>query len=257
MIVVLAHGSPDPRHAAGVEKLVAGMARLLGGVAVTHAYLQHHGPHLASAASTIPVAPHGALATTETVWVLPLLLSEGVHVTHDVPELLVEATLARPDLDWRLLPALPPQTLALAVLSMLAQAADGASAASRLRGVVGVVAGSSRAGALTGFEALASSLRVAGVEMVVANGPAHISAARDLLVDVGADQVTVLPLMFADGFLADRAARRATDEGLRILPPVGESVACIEALASWVAAHVSHATAIEPRGVAVEVDVAP
>ena len=43
-IVLLAHGSPDPRPAHGIEALAARVAVLDPGREVRSAYLEHHGP---------------------------------------------------------------------------------------------------------------------------------------------------------------------------------------------------------------------
>jgi len=48
-IVLLAHGSPDPRHAAGVEDLAAHVREHSPGRPVHTAYLDHHGPNATEA----------------------------------------------------------------------------------------------------------------------------------------------------------------------------------------------------------------
>ena len=266
MIILFAHGSPDPRHRAGVAAVAAQVAQVLAPAeSVRVAYLQHHGPTLLDAVAGVPrrsgapersgVRPAGSTPAPR-VWVLPLLLSDGVHVTEDVPAAVVAAGLARPDVDWRLLPTLPPATLALAVLALLPRPERRASG--RLRGVVGVVAGSSRPAALTAFEALAAALRPADVELVIANGPGPgVGQAADLLSALGADDVTVVPLMFADGVLVARAAEAAADLGLPSTAPLGTTLECGEALAAWVAAHVRRDTSASRRRVSAGVDAAP
>lgn len=261
MIVLFAHGSPDPRHRAGVAAMAQQVAQLLAPTEqVRVAYLQHHGPTLLDAVAGVPGQtrgrPLGSVPPAPRVWVLPLLLSDGVHVNQDVPAAVVAAGLARPDLDWRLLPVLPPATLALAVLALLPNPAR--AVAKGPRGVVGVAAGSSRPAALASFEALAGTLRPAGVELVMANGPGPgVGQAADLLADLGADDVTVVPLMFADGVLVARAAVAADALGLPATAPLGTTIECAEALAAWAAAHVRHDTPASHQRVSVGVDAAP
>ena len=75
-IVLLAHGSPDPRHSRGVEML-AGRVRTLAPARRVHtAYLDHHAPSPKDAA--------GAVAQ-DTV-VVPVLLTPAYHARVDVPE---------------------------------------------------------------------------------------------------------------------------------------------------------------------------
>ena len=260
MIILFAHGSPDPRHRAAVADMAQQVARVLAPTErVQVAYLQHHGPTLLDAVAGLPGQsgpPPSGFTPAPRVWVLPLLLSDGVHVTEDVPAAVVAAGLARPDLDWRLLPTLPPATLTLTVLALLPPRDRGA--AGRPRGVVGVVAGSSRPTALTAFEAPAAALRPADVELVIANGPGPgVGAAADLLAALGADDVTVVPLMFADGVLVARAAAAAANLGLPSTAPLGTTVECAEALAAWAAAHVRRDTSESRRRVSAEVDAAP
>ena len=67
-IILLAHGSPDPRHATGIAALATRVAAV-GEAAVHVAYLDHHGPTPADAARA---AGRGV--------VVPALLSSGYHV---------------------------------------------------------------------------------------------------------------------------------------------------------------------------------
>lgn len=227
MIVFFAHGSPDARHAADVVDLARRTGVILG-EEVTVAYLDHQEP---------PLSQIAAEATPgSTVVVLPLLLASGVHARVDVPSLVDQVRAARSDVTWLLQPTLPPHTLALAVLDLLGAGTppttDGVMPSRRA--VVGVVAGSSRQGAIDGFEPLVQSLRVAGVELVVANGPGELEVAAKLAMTLaGGGGVDVVPLMYADGVLVDRTRVLAQQPGWRVTPPVGRSAACAEALANW------------------------
>lgn len=73
-IILLAHGSADPRHRRGIEAL-AGRAATLGEAPVYVAYLDHHAPSAADAAR----AAGGGV-------VVPALLSTGYHARVDVPK---------------------------------------------------------------------------------------------------------------------------------------------------------------------------
>ncbi|MCB0914824.1 MAG: hypothetical protein KDC23_03880 [Actinobacteria bacterium] len=257
MIVLLAHGSPDPRHGIGVNRLAGAVEAALD-MPVRVAYLAHQGPTLVQAGAEIDEYPsEGSRPTVRQVDVLPLLLSAGEHYRRDLPELLHDAARTRPDLAWRELPLLPPAELASAVVAAAGAAEAGPPPRSSPIGVVGVAAGSTRPGALDRFEYLARLLRPAGVELVIANGPSQVGSAAELLTSLGARAPVVLPLMFADGFLAQASRRAAEVVGLRSSPPVGERPECTSAMAGWVAAHVSHATHFEAPGIATTVGGAP
>jgi sirohydrochlorin ferrochelatase len=73
-IVLLAHGSPDPRHAEGVERVARRVRRRAAGYRVHTAYLDHHLPSPAEVAADLT---GGVL--------VPLLLTGAYHVRVDVP----------------------------------------------------------------------------------------------------------------------------------------------------------------------------
>lgn len=83
-VVLLAHGSPDPRSGAAVRAAAAQVAVRLADADVVAAFLDHDSPDL-----------HGAAAGAEAdVVVLPLLLSAAFHARVDVPAAV--AALDRP-----------------------------------------------------------------------------------------------------------------------------------------------------------------
>lgn len=75
-VVLLAHGSPDPRHAAGIEALTTLVRERYAGPVHT-AYLDHHPPAVGDLAAVLdPSAP---------VVLVPALLGQGYHWRVDVP----------------------------------------------------------------------------------------------------------------------------------------------------------------------------
>lgn len=74
-ITLLAHGSPDPRHREGVDALAGRVGRLAPGRRVHTAYLDHHPPGPADAATR---AGSGV--------VVPVLLTPAYHARVDVPK---------------------------------------------------------------------------------------------------------------------------------------------------------------------------
>ena len=75
-LTLLAHGSPDPRHAQGVAALSGRLK--VAGIASNVAYLDHDRPTPAAAARAL--AESGLAETT----VVPLLLSPAYHARVDV-----------------------------------------------------------------------------------------------------------------------------------------------------------------------------
>lgn len=81
-IVLLAHGSPDPRHAQGVEALAARVRALAPHRPVHTAYLDHHPPS--------PRETGMALGSHAVV--VPVLLTPAFHAKVDVPSAVDELT---------------------------------------------------------------------------------------------------------------------------------------------------------------------
>jgi sirohydrochlorin ferrochelatase len=83
-IVLLAHGSPDPRHAQGVEVLASHVRELVPNRPVHTAYLDHHSPSPTEAGADL-----GAHAV-----VVPVLLTPAFHAKVDVPNAVNELARA-------------------------------------------------------------------------------------------------------------------------------------------------------------------
>ncbi len=218
MILLLAHGSNDERHLAGIERLAAEVAAVAPEVTVGHAFFDFHGPDLLSAVEH--------LGEGEEVRVLPLLMSAGVHLLDDVPAAVRAAQSDRSDLVWRLLPPLPAVRFSGVVMNYL-RTRPGIGG----RELVLVAAGSTRAGALAGIDELAATLQVStAVRVRVANG----------LRDPGLERRpatrragTWLPVMYADGRLLDSLRAHAEDCGADVLPPVGSLPGVAAQLVTW------------------------
>jgi sirohydrochlorin ferrochelatase len=74
VVVLLAHGSPDPRSGDAVRRAAARLATRTGSPVIA-AFLDHEQPDLAQAVATVD----------DDVVVLPLLLSSAYHAKVDVP----------------------------------------------------------------------------------------------------------------------------------------------------------------------------
>lgn len=84
-IVLLGHGSPDPRSSAGLRSLARAVSRRLDGADVHAAFLDHDEPGLTSVARELRDAGH------RTALVVPAFLTSAFHVRSDVPRVVAHA----------------------------------------------------------------------------------------------------------------------------------------------------------------------
>lgn len=260
VVVLLAHGSPNPRHAEDIEALADRVRRRLPGregepvPRVTVAYLDHH-----------PPTPSQALAEQDepatTVAVLPLLLAPGYHLTNDVPQALRDLAAGRagtpgsePTVDtgagprgtWTRsgsdhdAPTLLPAPLlvdgpdwAAAMLAELATAAGVSPDTDR--SVVLVTAGSTDPRVLRGWEATAARLTAetawgqVAVAHVTVEGE-QLPAVVGRLRDSATPPALVVPAVLTAGFLAGRIRDQARDSGLPVTGLVGQCDALVDHL---------------------------
>lgn len=197
-VYLLAHGSPDRRHAEDVGRIAHRLGAALG--EVRPCYLDHCAPTLAQAADTPGT-------------VLPLLLSHGYHATVDVA--LAVAAAAVP-----LAVAHPPlltsgATWAFALRDEVRTAWPG-------HRIVMVGAGTRDTTVLRAWAETSSAL---GVPIVQASGPGP----RLGSLPATGPSVAV-PLLVARGTFSDRIAAEAAGLGIPVAEPAGTSEALIGAL---------------------------
>ncbi|GAA4844135.1 sirohydrochlorin chelatase [Kitasatospora terrestris] len=205
-LLLIAHGSRDPRHAATVDRLVGAVRALRPGLDVATAYLDHCAPRI----------PQVLGRLTDAVAV-PLLLSRAYHAKHDIPAALRAAGAALPVAD-----VLGPSPLLLDALDRrLAEAGlDVRSPAVRARtGVVLASAGSSDPAANAATRAVAATWQAtrgwAAVELAHAStGGPTVQDAIAALRARGAARTAVAPYLLAPGLLPDRITAAATDADL-------------------------------------------
>lgn len=158
-LLVVAHGSRDPRAAATVEALAARLRARRTGVEVAVAYLQHARPAIREALSTAYERGHGEVV------VVPLLLTAAYHSKIDLPRQLADARSAGsgPPLDAavRLAPVLGPDSALLAALERGIQQAGVWPCDSRW-GLVVAAAGSTDPGPVAAVISVADQLRRRG-----------------------------------------------------------------------------------------------
>jgi sirohydrochlorin ferrochelatase len=206
VLLVIAHGSRDPRHAATVHALVRRVRSLRPGVRVETGFLDFNLPSV-----------HGVLESlaaegVRDVVALPLLLTRAFHAKADIPAVLRDAP-AR--LRIRQAEVLGPSPLLLAALERRLFEA-GLTPADRSRaGVVLASAGSTDPEAIAVIAGIAREWRNTGwcavrPAFASASLPRTEDAVRELRA-LGCSKVAVAPYVLAPGFLPDRIARGAAE----------------------------------------------
>ncbi|MEV7413827.1 sirohydrochlorin chelatase [Streptomyces sp. NPDC089919] len=218
VLLVIAHGSRDPRHAATVHALTRRVRARRPGLRVATAFLDFNAPSVPA----VLAALH-ADGVREVV-ALPLLLTRAFHAKADIPSALAEATSRLPGLSVRRAEVLGPSPLLVAALERrLAEAGLGLTPADRATtGVVLASAGSTDPEAIAAIAETAREWRRTGWCAV---RPAFASAALPRTEDAvralraeGVRRIAVAPYVLAPGRLPDRIAAGAADADL--LAPV-------------------------------------
>jgi sirohydrochlorin ferrochelatase len=216
-LTLLAHGSPDPRHARDVATLAGRLGA--AGVAARVAYLDHNAPGPAQVAHDL--VEDAAAATT----VVPLLLSPAYHARVDVPAAVASMRAAEPGLA---IASAEPVGLHPLVLDAAAELvrASGLQVGPRT-GIILAAAGSRDVRAIAAFEALvgrqgaafAASLGARAVRAAYLDGGRPIGRIRTLMRCVdGCSSFIVVTLMVADGVLRDRIVTAAVRHDLPVAP---------------------------------------
>jgi sirohydrochlorin ferrochelatase len=206
-IVLLAHGSPDPRHARGVAALADRVKLLVPTRPVHTAYLDHHSPSPGEAAEHL-----GAHAV-----VVPVLLTPAFHAKVDVPE-AVRQLAALSGSDVALADPLGPHQLLLDAAEELLAGAGVLPDAQTA--VVLYAAGSSDTEAVaTVARTLADHPRQGWGAWAVAalDGGATLEQVLRSLPDE-VERTVAVSFMVAEGVLRDRMAQQCGRAGVTMVP---------------------------------------
>jgi sirohydrochlorin ferrochelatase len=204
VLLVIAHGSRDPRHAATVHALVRRVRSLRPGLRVETCFLDFNLP------SAERVLESLAAEGVRDVVALPLLLTRAFHAKADIPAVLAQAP-AR--LRIRQAEVLGPSPLLLAALERRLYEAGLTPADKSSTGVVLASAGSTDPEAIAVIADIAREWRRTGwcavrPAFASASLPRTEDAVRELRA-LGCARVAVAPYVLAPGFLPDRIARGA------------------------------------------------
>jgi sirohydrochlorin ferrochelatase len=204
VLLVIAHGSRDPRHAATVHALVRRVRSLRPGLRVETGFLDFNVPSVRGVLESLDAQG------VRDVVALPLLLTRAFHAKADIPAVLADAP---PRLRIHQADVLGPSPLLLSALERRLYEAGLTPADKSSTGVVLASAGSTDPGAIAVIAEIAREWRHTGWRAV---RPAFASASLPRTEDavrhlraLGCERVAVAPYVLAPGRLPDRIARGA------------------------------------------------
>jgi sirohydrochlorin ferrochelatase len=206
VLLVIAHGSRDPRHAATVHALVRRVRALRPGLRVETGFLDFNIPSVNGVLESL------AAEGVRDVVALPLLLTRAFHAKADIPAVLRQAPSR---LRIRQAEVLGPSPLLTAALERRLYEAGLTPADKSSTGVVLASAGSTDPEAIAVIADIAREWRRTGWYAV---RPAFASASLPRTQDavselraLGCSRVAVAPYVLAPGFLPDRIAHGAAE----------------------------------------------
>ncbi|MCN9244280.1 sirohydrochlorin chelatase [Streptomyces sp. RY43-2] len=219
VLLVIAHGSRDARHAATVHALVRRVRSLRPGLRVETGFLDFNAPSVTGALESL------ATDGVRDVVAAPLLLTRAFHAKADIPAVLRNAP---PTLRIRQADVLGPSPLLLQALERRLYEAGLTPADKPSTGVVLASAGSTDPEAIAVIADIAREWRHTGwcaVRPAFASAtlPRTEDAVRELRA-LGCARVAVAPYVLAPGLLPDRIARDAAhaDVCAEVLGPAPE-----------------------------------
>lgn len=206
VLLIVAHGSRDPRHAATVHALVARVRSMRPDLRVVTGFLDFNVPSVGGVLDAL------AADGVREVVAQPLLLTRAFHAKADIPAVLREAPRG---MRVRQAEVLGPSPLLVSALERRLYEAGLSPADKSSTGVVLASAGSSDAEAIAVIADIAREWWRTGwcaVRPAFASArlPRTEDAVRELRAE-GCERVAVAPYVLAPGFLPDRIARGAAD----------------------------------------------
>ncbi|GGJ79063.1 cobalamin biosynthesis protein [Pilimelia anulata] len=222
-LVLVAHGSRDPRAAPVIEALVRDVARLRPHAPVAAAFLDHAGPRVDRVLTGL--ASRGATGAV----VVPLLLTSAYHHRVDLPAVLADARRHGPPMAVTLADTLGPLSRGVVAAPLVAALRHQlAVLGQRFDAVVLVAAGTAHAPSRTGIRRVASALgealRVPAVAAFASAAGPRPGVAVSRLRAAGARRVAVASYFLAPGLLYDAAVDDARSAGaVAVAAPLGRT----------------------------------
>lgn len=206
-VLLVAHGSRDPRAGQAIESLAARVRAARPGLPVGVATLELRGRRLPEVAAELVRGPG------RRVTVVPLLLTNAYHGSVDLPAVLAATRPAMPDTELVATDVLGPDDRLLDALD------ERVPAGASFDRIVLAVAGTRDPVAAQGIEAVAARYgRRHGVPCV----PVHASAGAAAVSRLVSARTLVASYFLAPGLLHDRIVAGAA--GLTVTDPLADTV---------------------------------
>lgn len=222
-VLLVAHGSRDPRFATTVTGIRDAVRRGRPDVRVELAYLDLNAPLVGDVLDDLAAAD-------EPVTVVPLLLGDGYHSRFDLPVLLDAARRRHPALTVAQTPVLGSAGLVDALADRLREAGAGAEAGVLMYAVGSSDERSDDAARRRGAEL--ADLAGVPVEVVFATklgeDAVELDAALIRLRGAGARRIVGLPYFLSPGLLTERVERLLPDA--LVAQPLADHPAVISAI---------------------------
>lgn len=214
-VVLVAHGSRDPRAAAATWALARAVAAARPGLDVHASFLDHAGPRPGEILAALDAAGH------DRVVLAPLLLTAAFHSRVDVPRVVTAARAEGVRLAVGVADVLGPLDVSVDPALIAGLTARLSEAAADYEAVVLVAAGTRHAGARATVGRVAAALGASldvpcTVGWASAARPGPAAAVRRLRA-AGARRVGVASYFLAPGFLHDRAVAAALEAGAAVV----------------------------------------
>ncbi|WFE26923.1 CbiX/SirB N-terminal domain-containing protein [Solwaraspora sp. WMMD791] len=213
-IVLVAHGSRDPRAAAATRALVRAVAAARPGVDVRAAYLDHAGPRPGAVLADLQAAGYPAAT------VVPLLLTEAFHGRVDLPEVVRAARRDGLRMPVALTDVIGPPLAAPTVDPLLVAglrrrlAASGADCDAVVLAAAGTRSASARQTVALAAAALGADLGLPCLAGYASAAPPTAGEAVRTLQESGARRVGLAGYFLAPGLLYDTAVASARQAGV-------------------------------------------
>ena len=224
-LLVVAHGSRDPRHAATVSGLCARLRELRPEARVEVSYLDFDSPGVPKVLERLHAEAVAEGHAVREVIALPLLLTRAFHAKTDIPAVLRESIAFLPRLAVTQAEVLGPDSLLTAALERRLWQAGVDPGDIGSTGVVLASAGSSDPEAIAVIAEVAREWRrttgwcAVRPAFASASAPRTEDAVRALRAE-GVRRIVVAPYVIAPGRLPDRIAAGARAGGADLLAPV-------------------------------------
>jgi sirohydrochlorin cobaltochelatase len=114
-LILLAHGSRDPRWRAPFETFTATLQADLGAHTVRLAYMEFVSPTLTD------IAEEASRDAVQQLKILPLFMAGGAHVDRDIPEQVTAVQSRFPHLDLSVLPPIGEHPRLVALMQEIAK----------------------------------------------------------------------------------------------------------------------------------------